>query len=168
MLIKFLFSLDYISLNAESNVFIKNQTLIIIYVDNLIMTKFDSDVISILKRALNKQFEMSNLNLCTFYLDMMIFRNRCLCKLILDQSVYVEQMLRDHEMWDNKFLITFMNVFCRLIKALDDYTADRRLRISYQSAINSLMYVMLSIRLDIIYLIFVINRYAFNSTQTHW
>ncbi len=56
VLIKFFFSLNYISLNAENNVFIKNQTLIIIYVDDLIMTKFDSNVISFLKRALSEQF----------------------------------------------------------------------------------------------------------------
>ncbi len=102
MLIKFLLSLNYTSLNAKSNVFIKNQTLIIIYVDDLIITKFNLNVISILKRALNEWFEMSDLNFCTFYLDMMIFKNRNLRKLILDQSVYVEQMLRDHDMWNCK------------------------------------------------------------------
>jgi hypothetical protein len=111
---------------------------------------------------------MSDLDLCTFYLDMMIFKDRSLRKLILDQSVYVEQMLRDHDMWNCKSLIIFMNAFCRLIKILDDYTADKSLRISYQSAIKSLMYVMLKIRFDIIYLIFVINWYAVNSIQPHW
>jgi hypothetical protein len=168
VLIKFLLSLNYISLNAENNVFIKNQTLIIIYVDDLIMTKLDSNTISILKRVLNEQFEMSDLDLCTFYLDMMIFKIRNFRRLILNQNVYVEQMLRNHEMWNCKLLIIFMNVFCRLIKVLDDYTADKSLKISYQSAINSLMYVMLNIRFDIIYFISMINRYAFNSTQTHW
>jgi hypothetical protein len=71
-------------------------------------------------------------------------------------------------MWDCKSLITFMNVFCRLIKVLDDYIVDKSLKISYQSTINSLMYVMLNIKFDIIYLIFVISRYAVNSIQTHW
>ncbi len=77
-------------------------------------------------------------------------------------------MLRIHEMWNCKFLIIFMNAFCCLIKILDDYIADKNLRISYQSTINSLMYVMLNIKLNIIYFIFVISRYAFNLTQAHW
>jgi hypothetical protein len=77
-------------------------------------------------------------------------------------------MLRNHDMWDCKSLITFMNVFCRLIKILSYYIVDKNLKISYQSTINSLMYVMLNIKFDIIYLIFVISRYAINSTQTHW
>jgi hypothetical protein len=85
-------------LNAKNDVFIKNQMLIIIYVDDLIMMKFDSNAISILKRALNEQFEMSDLNNCTFYLDMIIFKNRNLRKLTFDQSVYVEQIFRDHDM----------------------------------------------------------------------
>ncbi len=71
----------------------KNQTLIAIYVDDLIMTKSDSVAILVLKRALNEQFEMSDLDFCTFYLDMMIFRNRNLRKLTLNQNVYVEQIL---------------------------------------------------------------------------
>ncbi len=131
MLIKFLFSLNYISLNAKNNVFIKNQTLIIIYVDDLIMTKFNSNIISILKRVFNEQFEMSDLNSCTFYFGMMIFRNRNLQKLIFDQSVYVEQMLRKHDIWDCKSLIIFMNVFCHLIKVFNDYIVDKNLKISY-------------------------------------
>ncbi len=98
----------------------------------------------------------------------MIFKNRNLRKLILDQNVYVEQMLWDHDMWNCKSLVIFMNAFCHLIKVLDDYIADKNLRISYQSAINSLMYVMLNIRFDIIYFIFMISWYAVNSTQTHW
>jgi hypothetical protein len=168
MLIKFSFSLNYILLNAKNNVFIKNQTLIIIYVDNLIMTKFDSNIISILKRVVNEQFEMSDLNFCTLYLDIMIFKNRNLRKLILDQNVYVEQMLRNYEMWDCKFLIIFINIFCHLIKILDDYIINKNFKINYQSIINSLMYVMLNIKLDIIYLIAIISKYAFNSIQIHW
>ncbi len=56
------------------------------------MTRFDFDAISILKRVFNEQFEMSDLDSCTFYFDMIIFKNRNLRNLILDQSVYVEQM----------------------------------------------------------------------------
>jgi hypothetical protein len=99
---------------------------------------------------------------------MKIFRDRRLKLLALNQSAYVEQILRDHEMWDCKSLITLMNAFCRLIKIFDEYIADKSLRTSYQSVVKSLMYVMLEIRSDIAYSISVISRYVFNSTQTHW
>jgi hypothetical protein len=163
-LIKFLFFLDYVSLNVEFNIFMKNDIMIVIYVNDLIFTKFDHAIIFWLKKALNERFEMSDLNSCIYYFDMMIFKDRRLKLLILNQSVYVEQMLRDHEMWNCKSLIIFMNVSCRLIKISDEYTADKSLRINYQSIVKSLMYIMLKTRLDITYFVSMINRYVFNFT----
>jgi hypothetical protein len=167
-LAKFLFFLDYVSLDVEFNVFMKDDIMIVIYVNDLISTEFDFAIISRLKNALNERFEMSDLRFCTYYLDMKIFRNRRLKLLALNQSVYVEQILRNHEMWNCKSLIILMNVFCRLIKISDEYIADKSLRTSYQSVVRSLMYVMLEIRSDIIYSISMISRYVSNSTQTHW
>jgi hypothetical protein len=167
-LTKFLFFLNYVSLNVEFNVFMKNDIMIVIYVNDLIFTEFNSTIIFWLKNALNDRFEMSDLDSCIYYFDMIIFRNRRLKLLILNQSVYVEQMLRDHEMWDCKLLITFMNVSCCLIKISDEYTADKSLRINYQSIVRSLMYIMLKTRLNITYFISMINRYVFNFIQTHW
>jgi hypothetical protein len=77
-------------------------------------------------------------------------------------------MLRNHEMWNCKSLIIFMNVLCRLIKIFDEYTVDKSLRINYQSIVRSLMYIMLKTRFDITYFISMINRYVFNLIQTHW
>jgi hypothetical protein len=74
-LIKFLFSFDYVSLNVEFNVFMKNDITIAIYVNDLIFTELDRAIIFWLKNALNERFEMSDLDSCTYYLDMMIFRN---------------------------------------------------------------------------------------------
>jgi hypothetical protein len=136
--------------------------MIVIYVNDLIFTEFDFAIIFRLKNALN------DLKLCIYYLDMKIFKNRRLKLLILNQSAYVEQILRNHEMWNCKFLIIFMNVFCRLIKIFDEYIVDKNFKTNYQSAVRSLMYVMLKIRFDIIYSISMINRYVFIFTQIHW
>jgi hypothetical protein len=167
-LIKFFFFLDYVSLNVEFNVLMKDDIMIVIYVNDLIFTELNSTIIFWLKNVLNKRFEMSDLNSCIYYLDMMIFKIRRLRLLFLNQSVYVEQMLRDHEMWNCKSLIILMNVSCRLIKVSDEYTADKDLKISYQSIVRSLMYIMLKTRLDITYFMSMINRYVSNLTQTHW
>jgi hypothetical protein len=97
-LIKFFFSFDYVSLNVEFNVFIKNNIMIVIYVNDLIFTKFDLAIIFWLKNALHERFEMSDLKSCIYYLDMMIVKNRRLRLLILNQTVYVKQMLRNRKM----------------------------------------------------------------------
>jgi hypothetical protein len=114
-LIKFFFILSYVSLNVEFNVFMINDIMIVIYMNDLIFTKLNFATIFWLKNVLNERFEINDLNLHIYYLDMMIFKNRNLKQLILNQSVYVEQILRNHEMWNCKSLIIFMNVLCRLI-----------------------------------------------------
>jgi hypothetical protein len=75
-LIKFFSFLNYVSLNVEFNVFIKNDIMIVIYVNDLIFTKLNFATIFWLKNVLNERFEMSDLSLCIYYFDMMIFRNR--------------------------------------------------------------------------------------------
>jgi hypothetical protein len=75
-LIKFFFSFDYVSLNVEFNVFMKDDIMIVIYVNDLIFTEFNSTIIFWLKNVLNERFEMSDLDSCIYYLDMMIFRIR--------------------------------------------------------------------------------------------
>jgi hypothetical protein len=142
--------------------------MIVIYVNDLILTELNFATIFWLKNVLNERFEMSDLNSCTYYLDMMIFKNRRFRQLTLNQNVYVEQILRDHEMWDCKSLIIFMNVSCRLIKIFDEYIIDKSFKINYQSVVRSLMYIMLKTRLDIAYSISVISRYASNIIQSHW
>jgi hypothetical protein len=146
----------------------KNDIMIVIYVNDLIFTKFNLASIFWLKNVLHERFEMSDLRSCIYYLDMMIVKNRCLRLLFLNQSVYVKQMLRNHEMWDCKSFVTLMNVSCRLIKISDEYTADKSFKTSYQSIMKSLMYIMLKTRSDIIYFISMISRYVFNLIQTHW
>jgi hypothetical protein len=161
------FFLDYVSLNVEFNVFMKNDIIIVIYVNDLIFTKLDFAIIFWLKNALHERFEMNDLKSCIYYHDMMIVKNRRLNLLILNQNVYVKQMLRNHEMWNCKFFVVFMNVSCRLIKIFDEYIADKSLKTSYQLIVKSLIYILLKIRFDIIYFISVINRYVFNLIQTH-
>jgi hypothetical protein len=102
--------------------------MIVIYVKYLIFTKINLATIFWLKNALNERFEISDLNLCIYYFNMMIFKNWNLKQLILNQSIYVKQMLRDHEMWNCKLLIIFMNVSYHLIKIFDEYTVDKNLK----------------------------------------
>jgi hypothetical protein len=160
--------LSYVSFDVEFNVFMKNDIMIIIYMNDLILIKLNFAAIVWLKNVLNERFEMNDLNSCIYYLDMMIFKNRNLKQLILNQNVYVEQMLQNHKMWNCKSLIIFMNVSCRLIKIFNKYIVDKNFKISYQSTVKSLMYIMLKIRSNITYFISMINRYVFNLTQTHW
>jgi hypothetical protein len=82
-LIKFFF-LNYVSFNIEFNIFMKDDIMIVIYVNDLIFTRFNLAAIFRLKNALNECFELNDLNSCIYYLDMMIFKNRRFKQLILN------------------------------------------------------------------------------------
>jgi hypothetical protein len=109
------FFLDYVLLNVEFNIFMKNDIMIIIYVNNLIFIKFHFAIIFWLKNVLHERFEINDLKLCIYYFNMMIVKNRHFKLLILNQNVYVEQILRNQEMWNCESFVIFMNVSCRLI-----------------------------------------------------
>ncbi len=75
-LIKFFFSLNYVSFDVEFNIFMKDDIMIIIYVNDLIFTKLNLAAIFRFKHVLNERFEINDLNSCIYYLDIMIFKNR--------------------------------------------------------------------------------------------
>jgi hypothetical protein len=55
--LNFFFFLNYVFFDVEINIFMKNDIMIVIYVKNLIFTKFNFAAIFWLKNALNKRFE---------------------------------------------------------------------------------------------------------------
>ena len=99
---------------------------------------------------------------------MNVERNKQQRVLYLNQKIYLKKIIRDHDMWKCNFMTTFMNSSIKLTVFDSNYICfvDQKLR--YQSAVSSLMYVMLDIRFDIIFAVSIINRYAFNSNDTHW
>jgi hypothetical protein len=54
-LIKFFFFFDYVSLNVEFYVFMKNDIMIVIYVNDLIFTEFNFAIIFLSQAAIQKQ-----------------------------------------------------------------------------------------------------------------
>ena len=56
----------------------------------------------------------------------------------------------------------------KLMRAPDEYEAPRELRKKYQSAVGSLMYLMLGTRPDLAYAVSVVSRYSASPTVCHW
>lgn len=164
----FLTSLGYAPLDSDFNVFSKHGTFLAIYVDDLIITGSSSNQITTLKHALSDRFHMANLGPCIYYLGMVISRDRPNRILALSQTAYIERVLKDHHMFDCKPMDTPMATDSSLHKAEDGYQASPELRHHYQSAVGSLMYIMLGTRPDIAYAISVVSRYGSNPTDEHW
>ena len=60
-----------------------------------------------------------------------------------------------------------MKISTKLKVIFIEYIVNFDFKHIYQSTIEFFMYVMLNIRFDIVYFVFVINRYAFNFDEIH-
>ena len=71
-------------------------------------------------------------------------------------------------MWKSKQQAIFMNIFIKLKKAFDNYQIFKKFKHRYQFVVDFLMYVMLNIRSDIAFAIFMIFRFDLNLIDAHW
>ena len=157
---------DFFSLDVDLSVFSNDKVIMIIYVDDLLIIEFNRDCIQQVKLTSNKRFDMTNMRFLCYYLNMSIERDRFNRILYFNQKTYLKKILRDHDMWDSKFVVIFINV--NRLKIVDlDHVVFVDQRFTYQFVVDFLIYVMLDTRLDLAFAIFVVSRYAFNLIDTH-
>ena len=167
-LINFLKSLDFTSLVFDYSVFINERIIINVYVNDILIVDFSKFEIQIIKNRLSEIFQMTDLRSVSYYLGMKVTRDRLNRIIRLSQADYVEQILKDHGMWDAKPVSISMKTITRPEKASNDYQALTELRQKYQSAMSSLMYAMLGTRPNIAFAVSVVSRYGSNPTPAHW
>ena len=167
ILVIFLKKHDFLLLDVDLSVFSNDKIIIVIYVDDLLIIESSRDYIQQVKLVLHKRFDMTDMRFLCYYLSMSIERDRFNRILYLSQKTYLKKILRDHNMWDSKFVVTLMNI--SRLKIVDfDHVVFVDQRLTYQFVVDFLMYVMLDTRLDLAFAVFVINRYVFNFIDTHW
>ena len=166
----FMRELGLVPLHADLCVFIHPQTntIIALYVDDILLVGPSKDHIAQVKKALDQKFKMTDLGPIHYYLGMTVTRDRPNRTLRLGQEAYVERVVRDHGQWEAAPCYTPMANVVNVQPAPEGYDASKELRQRYQSAVGSLMYAMLGTRPDIAYAVSVVSRYASNPTEAHW
>jgi hypothetical protein len=165
----FLQLLGFTPLNSDLSVYVKGDTIIATYIDDLLIVSPKTSDILAVKTALSKQFSMTDLGECSYYLGMTIRRDRTNRLIYLGQRAYVEKVLKDHDLWSNvKTAAVPINPGTKLIPASSGYQASDTLRTRYQQAVRSLMYAMMGTRPDITFAVSVVSRFASNPDNTHW
>ncbi|SMR55934.1 unnamed protein product [Zymoseptoria tritici ST99CH_3D1] len=154
--------------SPRTYVFIRGNTFIAVYVDDLLIVGLRKKEVSEIKSQLAKRFEMSDLGPCAYYLGMTVRRDRVNRKIFLSQQAYIEKFLRQHNMWEQKVRTTPIDSSAKIQPAEEGYIAPDELRTKYQSAVGSLMYAMLGTRPDIAYSVSVVSRFCANPTEEHW
>ena len=158
---------EFVFLDVDLNVFFNKKFIIVIYIDDILLIKFNSKHIVVVKRVFNEHFKMIDLNSLRFYLNINIERNRSNRILFLNQKIYLKKIFKNHGMWKCKLITIFMNN--NILKVVNsDHVVIVEQRHAYQFIINSLMYVMLKTRFNLVYVVFVINKYVFNFIDIHW
>jgi len=99
-------------------VFRKKIIIVVVYVNNILLCKFNKNKILNLKIKLSNHFKMTDCRVCKHYLKMLIIQNRTLQILILLQRIYFTEMLKDFNLQNVKIDIISIKFKIYLIKII--------------------------------------------------
>ena len=145
-----------------------NYTIIIvIYVNDLFIVKFNKINNQIIKIVFNKRFQIIDLNFFVYYLDINIQRNRQQRIFYFNQKIYLKFFFQNHEMTSFSQHVTSIKIICKLKIVLFNYVAILEFKRKYQFAIKFFIYAIFETRSNIVYIVSIVNQYVFNFIFIH-
>lgn len=165
-LASFLKDIGFLPLSADLAVFCHKNTYIAVYVDDMLIVDPSLAEIQDIKGKLHRQFQMSDLGPCHYYLGMSVRRDCQQRILSLSQHGYIEKVLRDFGMDNAKPAVTPIET-SKMEALPDGYECSLEDRNWYARVIGSLMYAMLGTRVDIAYFVSFLGRFLGNPGPQH-
>ncbi|KAJ7533740.1 hypothetical protein O6H91_13G062100 [Diphasiastrum complanatum] len=136
--------------------------LIALYVDDLIITKNNQEMIDMIKKDLMEQFEMTDLSLMHYYLGVEVWQKGH--EVSLTQVKYVKELLHRFRLQDCKPVNTPIEPGKRLSKLDESQSFDATM---YRQLVGSLIYLTTT-RPDICYVVGIVSQFMAAPTETHW
>ncbi|KAL4271938.1 hypothetical protein GQ457_13G028490 [Hibiscus cannabinus] len=172
----FIMSLGYNRLNADPCAYFKrfgenDFVILLLYVDDMLVTGPNKDHIEELKARLAREFEMKDLGPANKILGMQIHRDRSNRKIWLSQKNYLKKILSRFNMQDCKPISTPLPINFKVSSSMSPSSEEERMemsRVPYASAVGSLMFAMICTRPDIAQAVGVVSRYMANPCREHW
>ena len=138
---------------------------LILYVDDILLIRNDTEFLNSIKGYLNKKFSMKYLAEDAYILGINIYRDRSRRLIGLSQSTYLDKVLKKFKMdQSNKGLLPMLQGV-KLSQTQCPTTAEDREKmkgVPYASAIGSIMYAMLCTRPYVCLAISLAGRYQSN------
>lgn len=147
------------------------MVFLVLYVDDILLIGNDIPTLQNVKTWLSKCFSMKDLGEAAYVLGIKIYRDRSKRLIALNQSTYINLILKRFCMEESKRGFLPMSHGITLSKTQCPNTNDERERmrkIPYASAIGSIMYAMLCTRPDVSYALSITSRYQSDPGESHW
>ena len=151
--------------------FDNSYIILLLYVDDMLIVESSIEEINDLKKQLSKQFAIKDLGAAKQILGMRIIRDKANGTLKLSQSEYVKKVLNRFNMNEAKPMSTPLGIHFKLSKEQSPKIEEERdpmSKVSYASAIGSLMYVMVCTRPNIAHVVGVVSKFMSRSRKQHW
>jgi hypothetical protein len=139
--------------------------ILILYVDDLLLLGNSLTEIVKMKKVLASNFDMTDLGEAKSFLGLTIVRNRHRRTLTINQSKYIEDVLKRFNMTDCNPTSTPLPAGIILEKSTEE--ANESYRTRYQQIIGSLMYAAIGSRPDISFAVMRLAQYSSNPSSQH-
>ena len=159
----------------ESCVYVKASgsvvTFLVLYVDDILLIGNDIPTLQDVKSWLGKCFAMKDLGEAAYILGIRILRDRSKRLIGLNQSTYLDKVLKRFGMENSKkgdLPIQSNTKMSKTHSPSTDKEIAEMSRIPYASAVGSIMYAMTCTRPDVSFALSMVSRYQGNPGKAHW
>lgn len=136
--------------------------VIVLYVDDLLITGDDDDLVQQMKDALKSEFEMTDLGLLHYFLGIEVYQEPG--EIFISQQKYAKEILKAFGMDDCKPIATPMEVNAKL--SMEDTSPPVNV-MKYRQLVGSLIYLC-NTRPDLSYVVGVLSRFSNQPRNNHW
>ena len=162
----FFYSKGFRRSHADPNLYIYRKdgmvTLVILYVDDLVLTGSNADHIAATKAALTSTFEMTDLGLLHFFLGLEVLQTQR--GMFISQRRYVSELLEAFGMEDARPISSPMDPNAKLSAYDSSGPADPNL---YRKLVGSLIW-LLNTRLDLSFSVGLLSSFMQHPLKCHW
>jgi hypothetical protein len=140
----------------------KGRTLLLLYVDDMLITGDNSEHISHVKQHLSKEFQMSDLGPLSYFLGIEVQQTSK--GFYLSQSMYIQDLLDRSGIPDTRTVATPMDIHLKLRPQDGTPLADPT---RYRHIVGSLVYLTIT-RPDIAHVVHMLSQFVSTPTSVHY
>src|SRR6266540_231606 len=138
------------------------RTLLLLYVDDMLITGDDQEYISFVKKKLSEQFKMSNLGVLSYFFGIQVDHTDE--GYYLSQHRYIDDLIACSRLTDTRTAITPMELHLQLRPIDGTFLKDPHL---YRQLVGHLVYLTMT-RPDISHTVHVLSQFVSAPTSVHY